>query len=123
MPSKQAGEEGPRSFGVIIARTVSTTERPLDALRLAKAMRSQGRKVGIFLVADGVYIAKKGRTEVAGILSQMMADGVKVYVSPEHIKAAGYSIDRLIPGIEIAEETYRDLVTFVMEEYEKVIIC
>ena len=95
----------------------------MDALKLARSIRSKGRNVGIFLVADGIYIGKKGRTEVAELLGQMIADGVKVYVSPEHIKAAGFSKDMLVPGIEVAEETYRDLVNFVMEEYEKVIIC
>ena len=93
MPSEQSGEEGPRSFGVIVARTASTTERPMDALKLAKAIRSEGRDVGVFLVADGIYIGKKGRTEVAELLGQMIADGVKVHVSPEHIKAAGFSKD------------------------------
>jgi sulfur relay protein TusB/DsrH len=114
---------GPRSFGVIVARTVSTTERPMDALRMAQAMLAQGRDVGVFLVADGVYIGKRGRTEVSALLEALIAGGVKVYASPEHLKAAGLTKDRLVQGIEVADDTYRDLVDFVMERYDKVIIC
>ena len=111
------------SFGVIIARTTTTAERPMDALRMAKAIRSLGRKVGVFLVSDGVYIGKDGRTEGAYLLKELLDSGVQVLASPEHLNAAGLPREKMLPGIKVADETYRDLVTFVMEEYEKVIIC
>lgn len=117
------GNKGTGSFGVLIARTASTTENPLDALRMALAIRGQGRKVGVFLVADGVYLAKMGKTPVAALLGELITKGARVVASPEHLKAAGLPIGGLVPGIEVAGDTYRDIVEFVMEDYDKVVVC
>lgn len=122
MPGREEEKASGHSFGVLIARTVSTVENPMDALRLAKAMQEEGRKVGVFLVADGVYLGRHG-TEVASLLAQLISGGARVLASPEHIKASGLSKERLVPGIEIADDTYRDIVEFVMEGYDKVVVC
>ena len=111
------------SIGMIIARTASTTENPVHALHLALEILSHGKQVGLFLIGDGVYLAKNGKTESAVLLARLISKGAKVYASPEHLKASGFTKERLVPGIVIVEDTYADLVDFVMERYEKVIPC
>lgn len=120
MPGKE--EVGGRSFGVLIARTASSIENPMDALNLAKAILAKGRRVGIFLVADGVYVGKDG-TSVAKVLADLLEGGAKILASPEHVKASGIPKEKMVPGIEVADHTYRDIVNFVMEEYDKVVVC
>lgn len=115
--------EGKGTIGMILARTASSSERPVDALALAQDLLAAGKQVGVFLVGDGIYLAKDGGTEAARIIKDLISKGAKVYVSPEHLKASGLSKERLVEGVAIVEDTYRDLVEFVMEWHEKVIVC
>lgn len=114
---------GKGPLGIMISRTATSAENPLQALQLALDVISQGRTVDIFLIGDGIYLAKNGRTETAGLLAQLISKGAKIFVSPEHLKASGLSPNALMPGVLVVEDTYRDLVTFVMEDHEKVVPC
>lgn len=129
MESKERGEvsmndnpvEG--SFGIIIARTAAASENALSSLELAQDLLAHGNRIGIFLIGDGIYLGKQGKTQAATQISSLLAKGAKVYASPEHLKASGLTKDKLVSGIAVVEDTYKDLVDFVMERYEKVISC
>jgi len=111
------------SFGIIIARTAAATENAISSLELAQDLLDQGHGVGIFLIGDGIYLGKKSKTRAAELISALLVKGAKVFASPEHLKASGLSKERLVSGIEVVEDTYKDLVDFVMERYEKVLSC
>ena len=110
-------------FGIIIARTAAASENAISSLELAQDLLANGNQVGIFLIGDGIYLAKQGKTQAAALISSLLAKGAKVFASPEHLKASGFSKARLVSGIEVVEDTYKDLVDFVMERYEKVLSC
>jgi sulfur relay protein TusB/DsrH len=111
------------SFGIIIARTAAASENAISSLELAQDLLASGNQVGVFLIGDGIYLAKQGKTSAAALITTLIAKGAKVFASPEHLKASGLSKERLVSGIEVVEDTYKDLVEFVMERYEKVLSC
>jgi sulfur transfer complex TusBCD TusB component (DsrH family) len=106
----------PGSFGIIIARTVAASENAISSLELAQDLLAQGNLVGI-------YLGKQGKTQAAVLIANLLTKGAKIYASSEHLKASGISKERLVSGIEVVEDTYKDLVDFVMERYEKVVSC
>jgi sulfur relay protein TusB/DsrH len=111
------------SFGIIIARTAAASENAISSLETAQDLLAQGCQVGIFLIGDGIYLGKRGKTKAATLIANLVTKGAKVFASPEHLKASGLSKERLVDGIEVVEDTYKDLVDFVMERYEKVLSC
>jgi sulfur relay protein TusB/DsrH len=113
----------PGSFGIIIARTAAASENAISSLELAQDLLAQGNQVGIFLIGDGIYLGKQGKTQAAVLIANLLIKGAKIYASSEHLKASGISKERLVSGIELVEDTYKDLVDFVMERYEKVVSC
>jgi len=77
-----------------------------NALRLAQAMRVKDMKINIFLLEDGVTVAKKGQQPPAGyynlekMLTELIQSGAKVRVCITCLQARGLSQDDLVPGAE-----------------------
>ncbi|ENN95971.1 DsrE family protein [Methanocaldococcus villosus KIN24-T80] len=78
----------------------------------------EGAEVNIFLIEDGVYVAKKGQnpSEVPNyleLLKNAIELGAVVKVCGPCCKARGLSDSDLIEGVKLA--TMHDLVAFVKE--------
>jgi len=102
------------------------TEGPYNALRLAAALVSaaHGAEVRVFLIADGVFAAKRGQTVPEGcyntekMLADLIAKGVAVRLCGTCCKARGITPDDVTEGAVIG--TMMELAKWVIES-EKVI--
>jgi len=111
------------SLGIVIAHTGTNHDSALQAVGLGLEAMKIGKEVGFFLISDGVWNAIQNSGEVAGGLGQIMTGGGKVFLSEEHLLAAGIPKKKLIAGAEIVEDVYGGLVDLIMEEWDRVIIC
>jgi len=94
-------------------------KRAWNALRLAMAMMTKGVKVNIFLLEDGVTVAKKGQRPPEGyynlekMLAQLVQNGAKVRVCNTCLQARGLSQNDLVSGVEAGK--ILDLVEWIKE--------
>ena len=105
------------------------TKSPLESglaggfMTLARAALDEGKKVGIFLISDGVWLAKNGLKSIGPVtLPELIEGGAVVTVSPDHLKAAGIGEDEMLEGLTVAKNTYKALVEDVMETWDKVMV-
>jgi len=103
---------------VIISQAPYGRERAYTALRFALTALVEGEDVKIFLIEDGVYLAKRDQDpdEVPNhleLLKQCIEQGAEVKACGPCSKARGLSEDDFIDGVEIA--TMHDLVSWVKE--------
>jgi tRNA 2-thiouridine synthesizing protein D len=100
-------------FTVVIMEAPYGRERPYTALRFALTAALEGHKVRLFLVQDGVFVARKAQApdafpNIAGLLSDAVKEGVEVKTCTPCCKARGLSIDDFVQGVQMA--TMSDLV-------------
>jgi uncharacterized protein involved in oxidation of intracellular sulfur len=83
------------------------TEKPWNALRLAKALVVQKQEVSICLVGDGVSVAKKGQKPPAGfynieaMLRELVALGATVHACKTCTSARGLEDADLIEDANV----------------------
>ena len=112
----------PISLGIILTKSPAGSEEAENALDTALESLAIGNRVGLFLLSDGVWLAKGGQMgPVAARLTDMIERGGEVLCSGEHLKAAGLTSDRLAPGVAVADDGFGRLVELIMEEWDKVI--
>ncbi|MEW5901198.1 MAG: DsrE family protein [Acidobacteriota bacterium] len=94
---------------LIISDAPYGVEKPWNALRLAQALVATKQKVNIFLLGDGVALAKKGQQTPAGYynLSQMLGElvvlGAQVRACGTCINSRGIKKDELVEGVEVGK--------------------
>ncbi|MEO2241272.1 MAG: DsrE/DsrF/TusD sulfur relay family protein [Euryarchaeota archaeon] len=103
---------------VIISEAPYGRERAYSALRFALTALLEGEDVRIFLIEDGVYVAKEGQDpdempDHLELLRQCIEQGAEVKACGPCSKARGITEDDLIDGVELA--TMHDLVSWVRE--------
>ena len=111
---------------IIVNAAPYGTEGPYNAFRLAAALTSasHGARLRIFLMADGVFAAKRGQTVPEGyynaekMLADLIAKGVTVRLCGTCCKARGITSEDVTEGAAIG--TMIELAKWVMES-EKVI--
>jgi sulfur relay protein TusB/DsrH len=109
-------------FGVVISKPPLETGLVATILTMAQQVMNQRGSVSVFLISDGVWLAKKNqRNHVAELFKTLLQNGVNVTVSAEHLTAAGISENELYDGLHITKKTYSDLVDNVMEQWKKVV--
>ena len=94
---------------IIIDSAPYGVERPWNALRLALALISASRnsKVNVFLLGDGVSIAKRGQSPPQGyynletMVSELVGKGRVVQACGTCLKSRGLSKEDLVKGIEV----------------------
>ena len=111
------------SLGIVIAHTAAVHEGAYQAVSLGLEAMKKGKHVGFFLISDGVFNAIRDSGNIADGLGQAISGGGKVFLSNEHVLAAGIPEERLIPGTDSLEKAYEELVDLVMEDWDRVIIC
>ena len=106
-------------YTVMITYAPYGQEKPFTALRFVQAAFKH--KVNIFLIEDGVYVAKKGQkadVRVEDMLKDAINSGVTVKSCGNCMQARGLSQDELVEGAEIG--TMKELVEWV-ERSDKVL--
>lgn len=94
---------------IIIDSAPYGVERPWNALRLALALMSSSGKssVNVFLLGDGVSIAKKGQSPPEGyynlekMVSELLGKGGVVRACGTCLNSRGLSKGDLVEGVEI----------------------
>jgi len=104
---------------ILINEAAYGKERAWNALRLAMAMITKDVKVNIFLLEDGVTVAKKNQRPPEGyynlekMLAQLIQGGAKVRACTTCLQARGINQDDLVLGVEAGK--ILDLVQWVKE--------
>jgi len=104
---------------IIINEAAYGKERAWNALRLAMAMTVKDIKINIFLLEDGVTVAKKDQRPPEGyynlekMLTQLVQNGAKVRACTTCLQARGLSQNDLVDGVEAGKML--DLVQWVKE--------
>jgi len=104
---------------ILITEAAYGKEKAWNALRLAMAMMVKDVKVNIFLIEDGVTVAKKGQRPPEGyynlekMLAELVQNGAKVRACSTCLQARGLSQSDLVQGVEAGK--LLDLVQWVKE--------
>lgn len=109
-------------YGFIITKAPLESSKTIGILRLGQKAIASGKTVGIFLISDGIWVAKNHQQNEAGkLIPQLLQNGAQIIASQEHLEAAGISPNDIIQGIKISSKPYDDLVEKVMEKWRWVI--
>jgi sulfur relay (sulfurtransferase) DsrF/TusC family protein len=128
VPSKEDIEElisraRPAKVGIILTKAPYGDEDAENALQIGLESLALGDEVGLFLLSDGIWVAKEGLGGLVGQrLTEFKGAGGKAYVSGEHLIAGGLDPTGLSVEAEIVEDPFDRLVDLVMDEWEKVIV-
>lgn len=104
---------------MIINEAAYGKERAWNAFRLARAMIVKDMEVNIFLLEDGVTVAKKGQRPPEGyynleeMLNELIQSGAKVLACGTCLQARGLSQIDLVPGVEVGKML--DLAEWIKE--------
>lgn len=96
------------TFTVIINEAPIAKERAFTGLRFATTCIIEGHKVNLFLIENGVYLAKKGQNpssdapNLLEYLEELIKGKVEVKACVVCCRARGLSENDLIPGVKIA---------------------
>jgi len=108
-----------KTVTIVINEAAYGKEGAWNALRLAMAMMVKEMKVNIFLLEDGVTVAKKGQRPPEGyynlekMLAELVRNDTKVRACSTCLQARGLSQNDLVPGLEAGK--LLDLVQWVKE--------
>lgn len=100
---------------MVITEAPYGRERAYTALRFALTALVDGHKVRLFLVQDGVLVAKKNQDPAEfpnhlEYLSQTIEEGAEVKVCAPCAKARGLASEDLLQGVSLA--TMHDLINW-----------
>jgi len=111
-----------KTIGIIITKAPLESNLVTKFLNLARKITNNRNKVEIFLISDGVWLAKKNQDNPSSkILNELIKKSSKIFASKEHLTAAGIDDNELIKNITLSEKPYLDIVTLTMETWDKVI--
>ncbi|MBI4494344.1 MAG: DsrE family protein [Chloroflexi bacterium] len=127
VPSKEeilelVAQARPIRLGIVLTKAPAGSEDAENALEAGRQALLAGDTASLFLLSDGVWLAKRGQ---AGAVAEMLAEflhlGGEVVACGEHLRAVGLGPDRLIERAAVAEDGLGRLVDLVMDEWDKVI--
>ena len=113
------------TFTLIINEAPYQKERAYTALRFARTAVFEGHKTKIFLIENGVYLAKKNQKpasdqpNLGAFLEDLIKDDQEVKACVVCLKARGIAESELIKGIKVV--TLNDLVEWSVTS-DKVIV-
>ncbi len=111
----------PQRIGIILTKSPFESEDGTMALSIAMPAMRIGDPVDIFLLGDGVWLA---RANLGGEIGDMMTRFVeqgKVYASGPHLEAGGIDPAGIRQDIEVCRKPYDALTDLVMERWDRVI--
>ncbi len=113
------------TYTLIVNEAPYQKERAYTAFRFARTCVFEGHKTRIFLIENGVYVAKKDQKPAAdqpnmgAFLEDLIKDGQEVKACVVCIKARGISENELIAGVKVA--TMNELVEWTTTS-DKIIV-
>ncbi len=110
----------PIRLGIILTKAPQGSEDAENAIAAGLAALDAGNDASLFLLSDGVWAARKEAT--GGKLAAFLGQGGEVFVSGEHIKAAGLAPEKLVPAAKVANDALDQLVDLIMGQWDKVIV-
>ena len=114
--------EGERDLGIVFTTSPTSGEAGARMLEVASDAIAAGKSVGIFMVGDGVLLARNSGTEFHRQMQGLIGDGLRAWASADHMKAFGIGSSQLIEGVQEVPKTYKQLTNLVMEEWAKVVV-
>ncbi len=96
------------TFTVLINEAPMAKERAFTALRFATTCKLEGHKVNIFLIENGVYLAKRGQKPPSDMpnlleyLEELIKENVEVKACITCCEGRGLNETELIQGVKIA---------------------
>lgn len=112
------------TYGFLITALATSAKDPGQVIRAAIRKKQEGARVELFLTGDGVYLIRKGQSGPAyEAMSKALAIGMDIFVSADHLLAAGIPVDKLPEGVEPVRKPCRRIAIKTMEEWDKVIVC
>lgn len=115
----------PLKLGFILTRSPYEGDALSIILKAAFQALEKGDATSLFLLGDSIWLARKKASQKDKADSEVenfLRLGGRVVASGEHLQASGISIDEILPGVEVASDTYDRLVDLVMENWDKVVI-
>lgn len=105
-------------FTVVVMEAPYGREKAYTALRFVLSAALEGHTVKLFLVQDGVFVAKKGQApdafpNIGGLLEEAIKEGVEVKACTPCCKARSVSSAEVVKGVAMA--TMSDLVHWSVE--------
>lgn len=111
-----------KDIGFVLTKAPIESSLTYRFLSLAQNAIDKDKTIGLFLISDGVWLAKKNQNNKPHeLLNKLLKNGAEVTVSKDHLMAAGIEDSDLINGVNVTEQPYADLVDHVMEKWNKVI--
>ena len=111
-----------KDIGFVLTKAPIESSLTYRFLSLAQNVVDKDKTIGLFLISDGVWLAKKNQNNKPHeLLNKLLKNGAEVTVSKDHLMAAGIEDSDLINGVNVTEQPYVDLVDHVMEKWNKVI--
>ncbi len=113
------------TYTILITEAPYGTERPYTALRFARTCDIEGYKVKIFLIENGVYLAKKGQKPASDqpnlteYLEDLISGGQEVKACGVCMQARGLSETDVITGVKAA--TMHELVDWTTNS-DKIVV-
>jgi sulfur relay (sulfurtransferase) complex TusBCD TusD component (DsrE family) len=116
--------DGPvEKMGFVITKGPLESGLASGLLTIAESAMKDGKGIGICLMSDGAWLAKKGQTNSAhASLLRLMEGGAEVSVCREHLRAAGIAEGEWVEGLNVVTKTFKVLVGKVMEEWDRVVV-
>lgn len=88
---------------------------------LLSSARAKGMEVGVYLLGDGVFCAKKGHRGLIGdSLRSALSKGAEIYASKKELVARAIGEDQIEPGVKALDDLEGALVEDMMEHSERV---
>ncbi|MDA8186537.1 MAG: DsrE family protein [Dehalococcoidales bacterium] len=113
----------PIKLGIVLTKTPFGSEDAENALEAGRQALLAGDAASLFLLSDGVWLAKRGKADpLESKLADFIEMGGEVAVSGEHLKAAGLGPDLLVGKVIVAEDGLGSLVDLAMDDWDKAII-
>ena len=108
-------------IGFIITKAPLESSLTYSFLKIAKEAIVEGKTISIFLLSDGVWLAKKNqKNNVVELFKTFLEKKINITISKDHLDAAGIESTDLLHGVITTERPYSDLVDFVMEKCRRV---
>jgi len=110
-------------LGLIITKAPAESGAVANALQMARGAQFSGNRIALFLISDGVWLAKAGQKNRAfNEFCELLNKGVRVTLSQEHLEAAGMGRGELVDGVDIVKKVYDEMVDQVMEQWNRVVV-
>ena len=112
-----------KKIGVVISKSPFYDENVKSTLTMMEGLiKNPYNEVTLFLVSDGVWMAKRGVKDFDPRLREFTSSGGKVILSQGHLKACGLKEEGLIDDVTITSRPYDDLVDLVMDEWDRTVV-